>query len=72
MEEPEFPHNGVADQVLEVPKPSNFDQGLLKVCETLEDLHLLKPLGLDHVSLESVLRDPVADINEEGVRQHLN
>ena len=67
MEQPESPHDWIADEVLDVPKSEHLDHCLLEVRHPLKYLHVLKPGGLDKISTEPVLWNVPADINVEAV-----
>ena len=67
MEQPESPHDWIANQVLKIPKLEYLDLGLVEVCHTLEYFHVLQPIGLDHVGVEPVLWNVPRDIDVETV-----
>ena len=69
VENPESPHDWVADKELEVPKSENFHLSLVKVSHSLENLHELHPRCLYHISLKSVLWNVPAQIDEKAVEK---
>ena len=67
MEEPESPHDWIANEVLNIPKSEHLDLGLVEVSHTLEHFHILHPWGFDLACIESVLGNVPGDINVETV-----